>query len=135
MNWILAAGYDATNDPDLIDVITWSGGGDLDQDGVPDDSDNCPYDANPDQEDCDEDGIGDVCAIAEGISQDINENGIPDECECLADATLDGMVDIDDVFAVLAAWGPCEGCPEDVNFDGLVNIDDLFDILAAWGPC
>ncbi|UCD75022.1 MAG: DUF362 domain-containing protein [Phycisphaerales bacterium] len=135
MNWILAAGYDATNDSDLIDVITWSGGGDLDQDGVPDDEDNCPYDANADQEDCDEDGIGDVCAIAQGLSEDINENGIPDECECLADANNDGVVDIDDVFAVLAAWGPCDECPEDVNYDGVVDIDDIFEVLADWGPC
>ena len=36
---------------------------------------------------------------------------------------------------VLAAWGPCDDCPEDVNDDGKVNIDDLFAILGAWGPC
>jgi len=33
MNWILAAGYDATNDLDQIDTITWNGVGDLDNDG------------------------------------------------------------------------------------------------------
>ncbi|MDY7029160.1 MAG: hypothetical protein SVR04_12740, partial [Spirochaetota bacterium] len=31
----------------------------------------------------------------------------------------------DDIFDVLAAWGPCDDCPEDVNFDGVVDIDDL----------
>ena len=34
---------------------------DADQDGVTDETDNCPDDANPDQVDTDEDGIGDVC--------------------------------------------------------------------------
>lgn len=54
---------------------------------------------------------------------------------CVEDVDQSGTVDIDDLFDVLAAWGPCAGCPEDVNFDGVVNIDDVFGILAAWGPC
>ncbi|MDP7029982.1 MAG: lamin tail domain-containing protein [Phycisphaerales bacterium] len=59
------------------------GGGSLpdsDGDGVPDDYDNCDL-ANPDQADCNENGIGDVCDIADGTSLDDNGNGIPDECE------------------------------------------------------
>ena len=28
-----------------------------------------------------------------------------------------------------------EPCPADINGDGKVNIDDIFEILAAWGPC
>lgn len=43
-------GEDPTIDPD-----------DKDGDGVPNSSDNCPYDADPDQHDGDSDGIGDVC--------------------------------------------------------------------------
>ena len=34
---------------------------DRDRDGVPDAGDNCPNDANTDQVDCDQDGLGDVC--------------------------------------------------------------------------
>ena len=42
---------------------TFNAGGtvDSDQDGVPDDLDNCPDDSNPDQLDSDGDGLGDVC--------------------------------------------------------------------------
>ncbi|UCD74429.1 MAG: hypothetical protein JSV91_11635 [Phycisphaerales bacterium] len=54
---------------------------------------------------------------------------------CPADVNTDGIVNIDDLFQVLGAWGTCDDCPEDVNDDGLVDIDDIFDILAAWGPC
>jgi hypothetical protein len=35
--------------------------GDTDGDGILDDVDNCPFNYNPDQEDADGDGIGDVC--------------------------------------------------------------------------
>ena len=52
-----------------------------------------------------------------------------------ADVNNDGVVDIDDIFAVLAGWGPCDDpsdCPADVNGDGFVDIDDLFEILANW---
>ncbi|UCD76841.1 MAG: VCBS repeat-containing protein [Phycisphaerales bacterium] len=51
------------------------------------------------------------------------------------DVNDDGVVDIDDIFAILAAWGPCddpEDCPEDINGDGMVDIDDLFEVLANW---
>ncbi|UCD75025.1 MAG: M28 family peptidase [Phycisphaerales bacterium] len=54
---------------------------------------------------------------------------------CPADVNGTGMVDIDDLFDVLGAWGTCDECPEDVNNDGLVDIDDVFDVLGAWGPC
>ena len=37
---------------------------DQDQDGIPDDQDNCPDTYNPDQKDSDKDGVGDACAIA-----------------------------------------------------------------------
>jgi hypothetical protein len=48
----------------------------------------------------------------------------------------DGSVDVDDLFAVLGAWGECDDpddCPEDVNGDGVVNLNDLFAVLNNWG--
>ncbi|MDD3814727.1 MAG: thrombospondin type 3 repeat-containing protein [Desulfocapsaceae bacterium] len=38
-------------------------GVDSDNDGISDDTDNCPDVANPDQADADGDGIGDVCDL------------------------------------------------------------------------
>ncbi|MCH7572517.1 MAG: thrombospondin type 3 repeat-containing protein, partial [Planctomycetes bacterium] len=80
---------------------------DIDGDGVPDDVDNCPNHPNPDQADCDGDGIGDVCAIAWGLSEDCDSNGIPDECEIPThDCNGNGMLDICDI---------ADGVSEDCN--------------------
>jgi hypothetical protein len=38
---------------------------DADGDGIPDAKDNCPLVANPDQADCDNDGIGNACQSSE----------------------------------------------------------------------
>lgn len=52
------------------------------------------------------------------------------------DVDGNGTVDMDDVFAVLAAWGEYEGCLlGDVNGNGIVDIYDIFAILDNWGPC
>jgi hypothetical protein len=48
------------------------------------------------------------------------------------DVNGDGAVNIADLLALLAAWGPCAGCPADVNGDGTVNIVDLLTLLANW---
>ncbi len=45
----------------------------------------------------------------------------------------DGVVNARDLATLLAAWGPCDGCPEDLNQDGAVDASDLAILLAAWG--
>jgi hypothetical protein len=59
--------------------------------------------------DCNDNFIPDACDIADGTSEDLNGNGIPDECEedCPADIDGDGDVDTADLLALLAAWGAC----------------------------
>lgn len=54
---------------------------DSDGDGAPDACDNCAELFNPDQNDCDNDGVGDACALAMGLAEDCNKNGVPDFCE------------------------------------------------------
>ena len=52
----------------------------------------------------------------------------------VGDITLDGIVDVLDLLAVIAAWGN-PGGPEDINTDGMVDVLDLLAVIAAWGPC
>jgi hypothetical protein len=60
---------------------------------------------------------------------------------CLGDvvpAEGDGVVDVDDLFGMLNAWGTSDpqfdlspsGAP-----DGVIGIDDLFVLIGAWGAC
>ncbi|MCI0362769.1 MAG: dockerin type I domain-containing protein [Phycisphaerales bacterium] len=53
---------------------------------------------------------------------------------CPADLTGDGQVDVHDLLAVIAAWGPAGG-PADLNGDGIVNVADLLELISAWGEC
>jgi hypothetical protein len=63
--------------------------------------------------------------------------------ECFADITGNSTVDVDDLLAVINAWGTCptppELCPADISppgfGNGVVDIDDLLIIINAWGPC
>ena len=82
----------------------------------------------PGGQDCNENGEDDVFDIATGSSNDINNDGIPDECQCPADFNGDGFVNgIDyDFFAVLFDAGDAGA---DANADGFVNGDD-YDLFA-----
>ncbi|MHC4947443.1 MAG: multicopper oxidase family protein, partial [Planctomycetota bacterium] len=67
---------------------------------------------------------------------------------CPADTDRSTEVDVTDLLAVLATWGPCplpcsdlselqdpDTCPEDTNRDCEVDVTDLLEVLAKWGPC
>jgi len=54
---------------------------------------------------------------------------------CAADTNGDGLINVTDLLALLAAWGPNPGHAADINNDGNVNVTDLLALLAAWGAC
>lgn len=47
----------------------------------------------------------------------------------------DGTVNVEDLLAVIANWGPCKGCAADIDGNGAVNVDDLLTVISAWGAC
>jgi len=54
-----------------------------------------------------------------------------------ADVTGDGEINVDDLIAVIMAWGVCPpapaACPADITLDGQVNADDLIAVIMHWG--
>jgi hypothetical protein len=52
----------------------------------------------------------------------------------VGDVTCDGRVNIDDLFAVIGAWGPARpGARADIDHNGQVDVTDLFLVLMNWG--
>jgi predicted outer membrane repeat protein len=56
------------------------------------------------------------------------------------DITGNGVVDVDDLLAVINAWGPCaqpDNCPADMapapGGNGIVDVDDLLIVINNWG--
>ena len=119
-------------------VVVWKQASDSDSDGISDSSDNCPTDANPNQDDIDSDTIGDVC------DPDIDGDGIlndDDGCDGPAvnwdssvwsnDIDIDGCRDIDeddddDADGVLDVNDPCTGVSFKLNWtSNVVNDNDV----------
>ena len=101
---------------------------DCDGSGLPDE---CEYDTT---NDCNENGIDDLCDVADGTSGDADGDFVPDECECQGDANRDGVVNVEDIIAVILAWGSSDPDP-DVNDDGTVDSIDLTLVLGGFGAC
>ena len=54
-----------------------------------------------------------------------------------ADVNADGSVDVNDLLAVINAWGPCKvecpaTCPADLNHSGSIDVDDLLLVIQQW---
>jgi hypothetical protein len=50
------------------------------------------------------------------------------------DVNGDGVTNMQDLLQVIAAWGPCDGCPEDLDGDGVVGPLDLQFVLDDLTP-
>jgi hypothetical protein len=88
-----------------------------------------PCAAGPKEYDCNQNGINDICDIADGWA-DANKDGILDFCQLAAgDLNLDGTVDSVDLVLILNDWGT-EG--SDANSDGVTNAIDLAAVLSNW---
>ncbi len=97
---------------------------DQDDDGIPDDVDNCPKDKNHDQADCDHDGKGDACdndwdndGKADGV-----DNCAPDHTKCQDAATLASLSNPDQ--ADMDHDGIGDVCDDDKDGDGHPNSSD-----------
>jgi len=97
-------------------------------------------------EDCNGNGILDADDIASGRSLDVDENGVPDECEqqfVLGDLDCDGDVDFDDInpfvlalsgeAAYLAEYPACQWLNADCDEDGDVDSDDINAFVSLLG--
>lgn len=87
--------------------------------------------------DCNQNLVPDSCDIASGASEDVDGDGVPDECQtvCVADHDGNGVVDTRDVLLLLndyAAKRPAA----DVNRDFVVDTRDVLAFLNTWvGGC
>lgn len=82
--------------------------------------------------DCNSNGRADSCDISSGFSQDLNNNGVPDECgPCIAD--IDGVpgVDLNDFFYFFNCFDATQPC---ADIDGVpgVDLNDYFLFLTAF---
>ena len=89
-------------------------------------------------EDCNGNLISDTCDIANGTSEDANQDGVPDECgeSCPGDVDGDGDSDVDDILGVLSDFGSTGGGYDgDVDNDNDVDVDDILQVLSYFGGC
>ncbi|MAI67507.1 MAG: hypothetical protein CMJ26_06495 [Phycisphaerae bacterium] len=56
----------------------------------------------------------------------------PEQTTVPGDVNGDGVIDVNDILALIVAWGPCNGCPEDLDGSGSVNVSDLIQLISYW---
>ena len=108
--------------------------GDSDDDGIYDDTDNCPGDSNSDQVDTDADGVGDVCDNCPDnynpSQTDFDSDGFGDACDNCLNTFNPGQQDIDNDAAG-------DACDDDTLF-GYVSgdiLEDVFIDIKRYSPC
>jgi hypothetical protein len=54
---------------------------------------------------------------------------------CPADIDNSGSVDVNDLLAVIGAWGATGANPADITGDQVVDVNDLLAVVGGWGAC
>jgi hypothetical protein len=77
---------------------------------------------------------GNTAAQTAGNSNWVDGGGniISDECPICPDVNSDGIIDPNDIVAIIWAWGTCDTCSEDLNEDGIVGLTDLMIVIDSW---
>ena len=92
-------------------IVVVKENGDIDGDGIPDNRDNCVETANPNQQDTDNDGIGDVC------DDDLDGDGVPNNRDNCRNTPNPNQIDTDND-------GIGDVCDDDRDGDGVPNDRD-----------
>ncbi len=104
-------------------ILAYLNDPDIDQDGIPNGMDNCPFEFNPDQRDTDADGIGDACDICPEIPN-------PDQSQkaaCIVLAEQDSCIE-----SRVHLISPTQS--GELRIDSLIAPASItFDILATCG--
>jgi len=130
----LAGGAPDCDGNGVIDVCDMAGGApDCDGDGV---LDTCELDGG--EPDCNGNGTPDQCDLDQGDSEDVDANGVPDECD--PDCNENGIPDALDIDSGDSDDGDGNGVPDececaDVTGDESVGIADLLQVLEHWHDC
>jgi protocatechuate 3,4-dioxygenase beta subunit/plastocyanin len=93
---------------------------------VPENDDDFFYHPDLEVTVLDEDADGNMIVEFQFVIEDTNT--------CPADLDGDGVVGVDEILAVIAAWNT-DDADADVNDDGIVDVTDLLIVIDAWGPC
>ena len=141
-----------------IGFLTLALSADADEDGIPNDQDNCPNHPNglllgtctrditgttcTSNEECGIVGAESICSMSQEDTSPPQGNGIGDACDCEANFDCDDDVDAADVEAFLVDFGrfqfnnPCRNdapCNGDFQCDGDVDSDDVEKLLEDFG--
>jgi hypothetical protein len=142
----------------FIGFLTLALSADADEDGIPNDQDNCPNHPNgllvgtctldiigttcTSNEECDIVGAESFCSMSQEDTSPPQGNGIGDACDCESDFDCDGDVDAGDVATFLIDFGrfefnnPCASgnqCNGDFECDADVDSADVEKLLEDFG--